>query len=164
MAGARPEENPMQSARHCFSSALCLAVAVSLSGCITAPPVSDPRAAALAGAIGSEAARYYAGLAAAAGPDCQYEHNMNTYARLGDISSQLTVRLADRHANAALIRAGNALSRTIDNARLSHQLASARTDDANGACMAPGAIALNADAITRASAAIASTQQASGDK
>ncbi len=151
----------MQLTRHCSKTALCLAAALSLSGCITAP-VSDPQTAALSGAIGSEAGRYYAGLAAAASPECQYEHNVNTYIRLGDISSQLTARLAYRHAGAALIRAGNALSRTIDNARLSHQLASARTDDVNGPCMAPGAIALNADAIARASRAIASTQQASG--
>ena len=154
----------MQLTRHGARSALSLAAAFSLSGCITVPAVSDPQAAALAGAIGSEAGRYYAGLAATAAPECQYEHNMNIYARLGEISSQLTARLADRHANAALIRAGNALSRTINNARLSHQLASARTGDTNGACMAPGAIALNADAIARASRAIAGTQQVRGDQ
>ncbi len=154
----------MQLTRHGARSALSLAAAFSLSGCITVPAVSDPQAAALAGAIGSEAGRYYAGLAATAAPECQYEHNVNTYARLGEISSQLTARLVDRHANAALIRAGNALSRTINNARLSHQLASARTGDTNGACMAPGAIALNADAIARASRAIAGTQQVRGDQ
>ena len=151
----------MQLTKHRSRSALTLAAAISLGGCITAPD-SDPQTAALAGAIGSEASRYYAGLAAAASPKCQYEHNVNTYARLGDISSQLTAALARRQASAALIRAGSALSRTIDNARLSHQLASARTNDTYGACMAPGAIALNADAIARASRAIASTQQASG--
>ena len=147
---------------HRVLTALSLIATFSLGGCITASPVQDPQTAVLAEAISSESGRYFALLTARAAPGCDYEHNMNEYARLGEISAQLTARLADRNAGAALMRAGHALSRTIELARISHQRASARTGDTNGACMAPGAITLNADAVARASRAIASTQITSG--
>ena len=127
----------MPFSRHCIRAALSLSAAQLLAGCITAPPVQDPQAAALAEAINGETGRYFAGLAATAEPECDYEHNMNIYSHFSGIASQLEVRLAGRQAGAALIRAGNALSRTIEHARVSHELASARTDDTNGACMAP---------------------------
>lgn len=138
---------------------LCLLIAaLTVAGCITAPILSDDEAAMLAATARTESGRFYAALAAASEPECSYEHNMNEYASLHATARRLSARLAQIHASAALLRAAGALVRTIEDSRISHQLASARTDDVNGACMAPGAIALNADAIARASQAIADTQ------
>jgi hypothetical protein len=147
----------MHIVRHCL-----LIAALPLGGCITAPVVRDSEAAALASSIHDEARGFYIGLASSTAPQCGYEQNMNEYARLQQSTGQLSARLHQLHAGAALLRAADALARTIEGSRLSHQLASAGTDDVNGICMSPGAIALNPDAIARASQAIADTQISGG--
>lgn len=148
----------MLNIRHCL-----LIASLTLAGCITAPALQDSQSAALIETVRADSARHYAGLVAAAAPECSYEHNMNDYAQLHDKAGLLKIRLAHLDAGPVLLRAADALSRSIEGARLSHQLASARTNDVNGACMAQGAIALNAEAIARASRAIAGTQKSEGE-
>jgi hypothetical protein len=147
----------MHLVRHCL-----LIAALLLGGCITGPVVRDSEAAAMALSIRSEAIGYYAGLSAESSTECGYEQNMNTYRRLQETAGRLSARLEQLDAGPALLRAADALARTLEGSRLSHQLASAKADDAYGVCMAPGAITLNADAIARASQAIADTQISGG--
>jgi hypothetical protein len=145
----------MRFFRRSAARALPAALPLALAACATLAPPPDPQSAALADALRNEAALFHAVLAAAPAPQCQYEHNMNEYVRLDEAAFRLKLRLAATGASPALLRAADALARTIEDARASHELASARIDDPSAECMAPGAIALNADAIARASQAIA---------
>ncbi len=111
----------------------------------------------------SSSGAYFAALSTRAAPECSYEHNMNLYILLGEHAASLQARLAATGSSSALLRAAEALSRAIEGARQSHQLASADSADINGLCMAADAISLNAGAIARASSAIAATQ-AAGDR
>ncbi len=140
-----------------------LAAPFALAACMSAGPITDPEVAALAARLNSDAASYYAALAISRAPQCSYEQNKNSYDTLSASAGALQSRLAAVPTNPALTRAGSALTRLIDEARLSHHSASAKTDDTHGVCMAPGAIALNAQAIARASLAIAATQT-TGDR
>ncbi len=146
--------------------ALPAALSLILNACATLSPPPDPQSAALAEALRNEAGLFYAVLAAAPAPQCQFEHNMNEYVRLDEAAMRLKLRLAETKASPALLRAADALARTIEDARASHELASARIDDPSAECLAPGAIALNADAIARASQAIvgAGNGQNEGDQ
>ena len=135
---------------------------LALAGCAIMPRPADPQITSLSDTIRIEAGTFFAGLAAKAAPDCAYQANSSAYDNLAALAGQLNSHLSGNQASNALIKASDALQRTIVDSRASHQAASAKTDDANGICMAPGAIALNAEAVARASAAIAATQNASG--
>ncbi len=142
-------------------SALCLAA--SLAGCATITRGTDPQAPALAGAIRDEADGFYAALADKTAPECDLDHNAPAYDRLAARTAGLHAHVAATHGSAALERATRALAKTLANARESHALASADATDPAGTCLAAGAIMLNRDAITRASAAIAASQTSEGD-
>ena len=143
---------------------LALAGPLALAGCITAGIPVDPQSAALTRAIGTDASAFYAALAGKSEPQCRYEQNMNFYAALAASTDTLRARLAAASTGAARLRSAAALASTIEAARASHALASARGDDPHGRCMAPGAIALNAGAIARASAALTASIPFEGDR
>ena len=145
-------------------ASFALAAPLALGACATASLLTDPQAGALAEAVQSEAATLFTALGGQSAPQCSYEQNKNLYDRLAVSASLLQSHLATGRGSPALIRAADALARAIDDARSSHALASARSDDAFGLCMAPGAIALNADAINRASAAIGQAHSGQGDR
>ena len=134
-----------------------LLMPLTLAACATVPP-PDREVARMADTIRAEAGAFYTGLAAKPSPDCAYAAHADRYADLSAQAEQLTSHLAASQASAMLQRAGTALAAAIEAARASHEAASARSDDRFGLCLAPGAIALNADALARASAAIGSTQ------
>jgi hypothetical protein len=133
-----------------------------LSGCITSRALPDPVVIALAQNIHDRSMTHHTMLGAARSPECDYESNKSFYSGLEERAAELRDHLAERRASEPLIRAAEALVRTIVDAAQSHQLASAVVDDVNDSCLAPVAIALNADAIARASAALAATQQSEG--
>ena len=134
---------------------------LALAACVTASP-PDLEVARIADAIHAEAASFYGGLAARPAPDCAYAPNQAAYASLAAQAALLTDHLAGSRASPMLKRAGTALAAAIGAARASHEAASARSGDAFAMCLAPDAIALNADALARASAAITNTQNRTG--
>ena len=136
----------------------------ALAGCLAAGLVPDPQSVSLAASLRAEAQNFYSALATEAEPQCRFEQNMNEYNRLDASAAALRQRVAASGGSAARMRAADALARAIAEARASHALASARSGDQHGPCMAPGAIALNADAIARASAAFAADTPAAGDQ
>lgn len=144
--------------------AAALAAPFALAACLTAASPTDPRVAEAARSFQDQSARFHAALAIEAAPRCSYEQNKNSYDELRAAAGELEVRVAAGAASPALVQAGRALSRLVENARASHQAASARTDDTHGPCMAPGAIALNAGALDRAAQAIADSQTPTGDQ
>lgn len=141
---------------------LALLVPIALSGCALLPRLADPQVVTLATRISTEASVFFTGLATRQTPDCAFQANFGTYDHLAVLADALKQHLSANGASPALIQASDALLRTIGDARASHAAASARTDDPAGTCMVPGAIDLNAEAIARASQAIASTQTATG--
>lgn len=142
----------------------CLLALVPLCGCLTSlnSATLDAEAIALAAGIRRDSSEFYAGLAGTPPPHCGYEQNRNTYGLLSRQSTVLEERLAKIGASAALVRAAAALSRTLAEARTSHRLASETSNDMHGVCMAPGAIALNAAAIARATETIGAALGAAG--
>lgn len=141
---------------------LALPFFMALAGCAMLPKPGDAQIVSLSDTIRIEAGTFFAGLAAKSAPDCAYQANSGEYDHLAALAGQLTSHLTANHAGLALIKASDALQRTIEGVRASHQAASAKRDDANGVCMASGAIMLNADAVARAAAAIGSTQTSAG--
>ena len=135
---------------------------VSLTCCALLPLPADLQLASLAGNVGSDASTFFTELAAKSGKDCDFSENAAAYDHLAELAGALKLHIATSKASPALVVAGDALLRTLADARAAHAAASAKVEDPNGACMAPGAIALNAAAIARASAAIAATQGAEG--
>ena len=135
---------------------------VSLTCCALLPRLADPQVVTLAQKVGSDASTFFADLAAKGDKDCSFAENAAAYDHLTELATALNAHIAASKSSPALVLASQALLRTLADARASHVAASVKTDDANGACMAPGAIALNAAAIARASAAIAATQTAEG--
>lgn len=135
---------------------------VSLTCCALLPRLADPQVITLAGTVNAEAGTFFAGLAAKQDPDCAFQANSEGYDHLAALAAALKLHIAASKAGPALVVASDALLRSLADARAAHAAASARTDDMHGACMAPGAIALNAAAIARASAAIAATQTVQG--
>ena len=144
--------------------AAALAAPLALAACLTAAPSTDPQLADFARAFQAQAACFYGALAIESAPQCSYEQNKNYYDDLQDSAVAMQAGIAARGSGPALAQAGKALVRLVGDARASHQAASARTDDAYGPCMAPGAIALNAGAFDRAAAAIAASQTLAGDQ
>ncbi len=144
--------------------AAAFAAPFALTACLTATPAADAQLAEAARTLQTQAARFYATLAIEAAPQCAYEQNKNSYDSLRVSVAAIQSRIAARGAGPALEHAGQALARLVEDARASHQAASARTDDAHGTCMAPGAIALNAGAFDRAAAAIALSQTPAGEQ
>jgi hypothetical protein len=135
---------------------------IALIGCALLPRPADPQSVLLTTSISSEADTFFSGLATKQFPDCAFPANTGAYDYLAALAEALKQRLSTNHASPALVQASDALIRTIGDARASHIAASATTDDAGGACMVPGAITLNADAVARARAAIAATQKTIG--
>ena len=135
---------------------------VSLTCCALLPRPADSQVVSLAESVGTEAAAFFSGLAAKQAPDCAFPANAAAYDHLAELASALKAHIAASHASPALALASQAMLRTLADARAAHIAASAKTDDINGVCMAPGAIALNAEAIARASKAIAATQMTAG--
>lgn len=146
-----------------FRRVAALAAPLALTACLTATPPTDPRIADAARALRDEAAQLHSVLAIESAPQCAYEQNKNSYGALAASAARLEARIAARGGSPALAQAGKALARLVEDARASHIAASSRTDDAYGLCMAPGAIALNAQAFDRATSAIAESQTSSGD-
>jgi hypothetical protein len=144
--------------------AAALAAPLALAACLTANHPTDPQLADSARAFQAQAARFYGALAIESAPQCSYEQNKNSYDDLRVAAAAVQARIAARGAGPALAQAGKALVRLVNDARDSHQAASARTDDAYGPCMASGAIAVNAGALDRAAAAIAASQTPTGDQ
>ena len=147
---------------HLVRYKLALLASIALSGCALLPRIADPQVVSLATKINTEASVFFTGLAAKPSPDCAFRANADTYDQLAVLADALKQHLAATAASPAMVQASAALSRTIADARTSHALASARTNDPGGVCMVPGTIALNAEAVARASAAIAATQAATG--
>jgi hypothetical protein len=137
---------------------LALFSLILAAACVAAIRAPDPQIAALAQQIHGEAALLFAKLNATDNSECDYANNQDAYDRLDALSGHLRSELATRKASGGLSRAVDALSRTIEHARTSHQLASNDIHDIYGACLAPVAIDLNAQAIRRAISAIAATQ------
>ena len=135
---------------------------VSLTCCALLPRPADLQLISLAGAVSTDAGAFFTRLAAKQGSDCALSANAAAYDHLAELAGALKLHIAASKSSPALVMASDALLRTLADARAAHAAASARTDDANGVCMAPGAIALNAEAVARASAAIASTQNSTG--
>ncbi|MEO6716624.1 MAG: hypothetical protein ABIM50_05180 [Novosphingobium sp.] len=133
-----------------------------LTACVMLPHPADPQIVSLAKAVEAEAGTFFGELAGKRGPDCSFEANADGYDRLAQRAAALKLEISLGHGSPALVLASDALLRTLVDARASHAEASARIDDVHGACMAPGAIALNAEAVARASAAIAATQTTAG--
>ncbi len=141
------------------SQVLTALFSTSLATACVAPSFApDPLIAEQALQVSSEAKLMFAKLKATGEPDCDYPHNQASYDHLNQLAEALRDDLAANKASDALLRAGDALSRSIADARASHQLASADASDSNGLCLASVAIELNAEAIMRASQAIAATQ------
>lgn len=144
--------------------AAAFAAPMALAACLTATPATDAQLADAARTLQAQAARFYATLAIESAPQCAYEQHRNSYDSLRASAADIQTRIAAGRASLALDHAGQALTRLADDARASHQAASARTDDMHGPCMAPGAIALNAGAFDRATTAIAASQTLAGDQ
>lgn len=143
-----------------FASALALA----LAGCIARMPLEDSRSVNLAETLNADAATFFATLAEKPTPQCSYEQNKNFYEHLITAVHQLRDQLSISGASPARVRAASALARAIEAARASHEQASARINDLHGQCMAPGAIALNAEAIARAGSTIAIAPSITGEQ
>jgi hypothetical protein len=139
-----------------------VSLSLSLSCCALMPRLADSQVVSLAGTVSSEAGAFFTGLAAKQAPDCGYAENAAAYDHLAERAGALKLHLAASKASPVLVMASDALLRTLADARAVHAAASAKADDMHGACMAPGAIALNAAAIARASMAIAATQTVQG--
>ena len=137
---------------------------LALAGCAIMPRPADPIFTALVESIRTDSATFFAGLSDKQAPDCALAANTGAYDHLAMLAKNLKTRIYDDKSSPALVAASDAMLRTIDDARASHAAASANTGDSNGPCLAPGAIALNADAIARASAAIAAALSATGGR
>jgi hypothetical protein len=135
---------------------------IALTGCALLPRPADSQVVSLLSSISIDADKFFTGLATKQSPDCAFPANTSAYDHLTALADALKQRLSSNSASPALVQASDALLRTIGDARASHLAASATTDDAGGACMVPGAITLNADAVARARAAIAATQKTIG--
>lgn len=136
-----------------------------LGGCqtitdVVAAPLRDAEVVRLNGEIAGEASGFYAGLRGKTAPACDYDSNRASYAALRDKAQALQQHVAATPGDRALADATTGLGKTIASAELSHQRASAVTTDPSGACMAPGAIGLNADAVARAAKSIDDLQTA----
>jgi len=136
---------------------------MTLTGCLTAAQ-PDPDIITQADGIHSEAVSFFSNLASKQAPDCGFAANAAAYDHLSQLADKLRSHIAAKNGSAVMLTATDALAKTITDSKTSHQLASARTDDPNGLCMAPGAIVLNSDAISRASDAISNTQKTNGGK
>lgn len=91
-------------------------------------------------------------LATMRAPACGFATNATSYDALkGEVA---TLRGRVSTDDASMLDSIDALARTVDGTARSHELASAKTDDANGICLAPGAIPLNAAAVDRAAEAV----------
>lgn len=134
----------------------------SLTCCALLPHLADLQVVSLAEKVGAEASTFFTELAARSAKDCALSANSEAYVHLAELAGALKLHIAENHGSPALVLASDALQRTLADARAAHAAASAKTDDTNGPCMAPGAIALNAGAIARASKAIAATQITTG--
>lgn len=141
-----------------------LAAPFALAACLTATPPADPLVAEAASLLRDQSAQLYGLLAIESAPECSYEQNKNYYDELRTSAQALEARIAASRSGPALAQAGEALSRLVADASASHQAASAVTDDLHGPCMAPGAIALNAQAFDRATSAILATLPPAGDQ
>lgn len=132
---------------------------VAIGGCTTVP-AADPFVATSADQIGTQAKTFYATLATRTAPDCALDANAGTYAALKTDAGKLRDHVAGGGKDPALLTAVSELDKAIAGAERSHQLASARTDDPSGPCLAPDVLTLNADAIARATDGIKTLQQA----
>ncbi|PZQ59008.1 MAG: hypothetical protein DI544_12555 [Sphingomonas taxi] len=139
---------------------LALATGVLLDGCATI--AADPEARRLNSAVEQQASTFYAALPAKAAPDCGFDASAPTYAAMRADAAAMEAHTPEK--DRAMRRAAAALTHVIDESARSHQLASASTDDRFGACMAPGAITLNADAVARATQTIERLQRERGAK
>ncbi|MEG8040259.1 hypothetical protein QP166_13225 [Sphingomonas sp. LR60] len=138
-----------------------------LAGCgkIGAPAfASDPQMVGLNAALAAQAQSFYDALPAKTAPECGYAANEPGYAAMQQQATAIATRAAVDPRDASLRRAADALRRTIDGAAESHRRASAQTDGRFGLCMAPAAIALDADAVARATTAVADLERARGDR
>lgn len=134
---------------------LTVVILLSVAGCAGfpgAPPPKNPLIASDAMRIGGEAHAFFASLTAKTAPDCGFTANAATYDTLRAEVTTLRARVPAK--NGTMATAIDALARTVDGAAHAHDLASRRTDDANGVCLAPAAITLNADAVDRAAGAV----------
>ncbi|UVO51135.1 hypothetical protein M0208_11605 [Sphingomonas sp. SUN019] len=135
------------------------AALAAVGGCATVPG-PDPVVTTSNDQIATQAKTFYATLATKTAPDCAFEANAATYATLKTDAGKLRDHVAGAGEDTALLTAATELDKAVAGAERSHQLASARTDDPSGACLAPDVLTLNADAIARATDAIKQLQQA----
>lgn len=131
----------------------------TLGGVVKGTP-RDAEVVRLNGEIASETSGFYAGLGGKTAPACDYDSNRASYTALRDKAQALQQHVATTPGDREMTNAATSLGRTIDSAERSHQRASAVTTDPSGACMARGAIDLNAGAIARATKAIDDLQTA----
>lgn len=132
---------------------------VAVGGCATVPPF-DPFVVTTTEQIATQAKTFYATLATKAAPDCSLDANAASYAALRTDANRLREHVAGAGKDPALLTAVSELDKAIAGAERSHQLASARTDDPSGLCLAPDALTLNSDAIARATDGIKALEQA----
>lgn len=136
-----------------------IAILIAAGGCASVPP-ADPVVSTSAEQIANEAKTFYAALATKPAPDCSLDANAAGYAGLRTDAGKLREHVEAAGKDPALLNAVTELDKALTRAERSHQLASARTDDPSGLCLAPGALTLNADAIARATDGIRTLQQA----
>lgn len=145
---------------------VALPAVLLLSGCahftnvIGPQPTVDREAVRLNADLADHARNFYATLPAKTAPDCSFENNRASYAAMRESASAIQARAAAAPRDDAMRRDAAALSKLVDAAERSHQRASANIADRFGACMAPAAIELNADAVARATAKVDALQQA----
>lgn len=145
-----PERREVAAAVPALLLGACATVGLSV-------PPADPEVARLSAAVGERAAAFYAGLPARTAPDCGFAAGEPTYAAMRADAAALAGRVPG--GDGAMRRAAAGLTRAVAAAERSHRLASETTDDPSGPCLAPGAITLNADAVARATKAVADLQR-----
>ncbi|MEG3166520.1 hypothetical protein U1701_18270 [Sphingomonas sp. PB2P19] len=121
-------------------------------------PPPDAEIARINDLIRRESAAFYTELAGKTAPGCAHDSNSLRYVLLRDRAQSLVQRAATTPGDRPMQNAAAGLAKAVDAAERVHERASATTADPSGVCMAPGAITLNADAMARATTAIANLQ------
>jgi hypothetical protein len=144
---------------------MLMAGVLPIAGCNgLGPPISsgrqslDPEITRLAASIGDRSSMLYGSLPGKTAPDCSFSAKESVYAAMKADAAALQARVP--LGDGPLRRTAASVVSTVDRVSLSHEKASANTGDRFGACLAPGAITLNADAIARATKAVEDVQQA----
>lgn len=138
-----------------------LAAVAALAACVHVPQ-ADPAVQVALQDIAASAGGFFAGLHGKTAPDCGFDANAGSYASLNAKAAALAQRVAAGPPDPPLQQAVAALGQTIAGSEQAHRLASSNAADANGICLAPAVIDLNADAVARAAAAVIALERQRG--